>query len=231
MYLAAWLPPACASPGRIASEEPRTRKRQGLLEPGGFLLIAWLARAHACPRPLRYPCGSGGVRRRARPGERLRTALDRGQRSVVWRRCPAADLTIKAEGSLRAERPTPRVRLIAPPSRPRRRAVAVTHRAMRMPKKGSSSQSLCEDTFSAHLHCSSPKRNKFLAQTGTVRNPKEAEGGQGEGRIMVVCPPGCRRFQRLAGARLQGPSARRCAIRVPCVRVRARCRVLSLIHI
>ena len=66
------------------------RKRQELLEPGGFLLIAWLARARAVPQshvPVRERrCAAARM-----AGRTLRTAGDRDQRSVMWRRCPAVD--------------------------------------------------------------------------------------------------------------------------------------------
>ena len=79
-------------PRLVGSQARNTSaKRRGLLEPEGFLLIAWLARARAVPQSHKYPCGSGGVRRRAVAGRTLRAAVDRSQRSVVWRRCPAAD--------------------------------------------------------------------------------------------------------------------------------------------
>ena len=68
----------------------RSAKRRELLEPGGFPLIAWLARARAFPQshvPVRERrCAAARV-----AGRTLRTAGDRDQRSVVWRRCPAAD--------------------------------------------------------------------------------------------------------------------------------------------
>ena len=70
------------------------RIRRGLLEPEGFLLIAWLARARAVPQSHTYPIRRVRERRCAAArgaGRTLRTALDRGQRSVVWRRRPAAD--------------------------------------------------------------------------------------------------------------------------------------------
>ena len=62
-----------ASPGLSIAWSDRkrgalARKRQELLDPGGFLLIAWLARARAA-RSHAYPYGRGGVWRRARPGE------------------------------------------------------------------------------------------------------------------------------------------------------------------
>ena len=99
-----------ASPGLSIAWSDRkrgalARKRQELLDPGGFLLIAWLARARAVPQshvPVRERrCAAareaGRTLRTARDrdqssvtcaaargaGRTLRTALDRDQRSVV----------------------------------------------------------------------------------------------------------------------------------------------------
>ena len=60
----------------------RSAKRRELLEPGGFLLIAWLARARAVPQshvPVRERrCAAARM-----AGRTLRAAVDRSQRSVV----------------------------------------------------------------------------------------------------------------------------------------------------
>ena len=69
---------------RLVGSQARhsSARRWELLEPGGFPLIAWLARARASPRSHQYPCGSGGVRRRARPGERCAQPLTASQRAA-----------------------------------------------------------------------------------------------------------------------------------------------------
>ena len=84
-----------ASPGLSIAWSDRkrgalARKRQELLDPGGFLLIAWLARARAVPQS-HVPVRERRCAAAREAGRTLRTALDRDQRSVVWRRCPAAD--------------------------------------------------------------------------------------------------------------------------------------------
>ena len=79
---------------RLVGSQARqpSAKRWALLEPGGFPLIAWLARARACPQSHRVPVRERRCAAARVAGRTLRAAVDRNQRSVMWRSLPRSGL-------------------------------------------------------------------------------------------------------------------------------------------